>query len=275
MKKEVSAAPLTCYRRGSAAHFVDEWEAGGRVGFSLKAISEETGLRSTVAAAQIKRLRPRVVPLYSRANFYLIVAPQARRNGAPPPEWWLDSFFQHIGQPYYLGLLSAAAHWGSSHQAVQITQVITSAPRPSIQIGRIRIRFYAKKYARNTPKTQPRGLYNQLRVSSPEATVLDLIGYSNSIGGFARAIEVIQEIQPKLTRIGMVAAARQSGLRTMHLQRAGYILERLGSQSIWRPIETELANRRLQPARLDELSGSPIEKNRWQVTGKWPAPASS
>ena len=49
--------------------------------------------------------------------------------------------------------------------------------------------------------------------------------YSNSIGGFARAIEVIQGM--KLTRIGMVAAARQSGLRTKHLQRAGYILERL------------------------------------------------
>lgn len=270
MKKKVSVAPLTCYRRGSAAQFVDSWEASGRVGFSLKAISEETGLRPTVAAAQLKRLGPRVVPLYGRAKFYLIVAPQARRNGAPPPEWWLDSFFEHIGQPYYLGLLSAAAHWGSSHQAVQITQVITNAPRPSIQTGRIRIRFYAKKYARNTPMTQPRGSYTQLRVSSPEATALDLIAYSNSIGGFARAIEVIQGM--KLTRIGMVAAARQSGLRTKHLQRAGYILERLGSRSIWRPIETELAGRRLQPARLGELSGSPIEKNRWQVTGMWPAP---
>jgi hypothetical protein len=86
---------------------------------------------------------------------------------------------------------------------------------------------------------------------------------------------VIQEILPTLTRVGMVAAARQPGLRTMHLQRAGYILERLGSQSIWRPIETELAGRRLQLARLGEMSGSPIEKNRWQVTGRWPAAASS
>jgi hypothetical protein len=275
VKKALPIAPLTRYRRGSAAHFVDKWEADGRVGFSLKAISEETGLRPTVAAAQLKRLKPRVVPLYRRAKFYLIVAPQARRIGAPPPEWWLDSFFQHIGQPYYLGLLSAAAHWGSSHQAVQITQVITDAPRPSIQIGRIRVRFYAKKDARSTPKTQPRGTYTRLRVSSPEATVLDLIAYSNSIGGFARVIEVIHEIQPKLTRIGMETAAKQSGLRTKHLQRAGYILERLRSWSIWRPIETELADRRLQPARLGELSGSPIEKNRWQVTGKWPAPASS
>ena len=89
--------------------------------------------------------------LYPRAKFYLIVAPQARRVGAPPPEWWLDSFFQHVGRPYYLGLLSAAAYWGSSHQAVQITQVITNRPRPSIQIGRIRIPFYTKRGARSTP----------------------------------------------------------------------------------------------------------------------------
>jgi hypothetical protein len=185
MTKHASVGPLTRYRRGSAAQFVDKWEASGRVGFSLNTISEETGLRPTVAAAQLKRLSPRVVPLYSRAKFYLIVALQARRNGAPPPEWWLDSFFLHIEQPYYLGLLSAAAHWGSSHQAIQITQVITSAPRPSIQIGRIRVRFYAKKYACNTAKTQPRGTYTRLRVSSPEATVLDLISYSNLIGGSA------------------------------------------------------------------------------------------
>jgi hypothetical protein len=102
-----------------------------------------------------------------------------------------------------------------------------------------------------------------------------LIAYSNSVGGFARAIEVIHEMHPKLTRIGMEAAVRQPGLRTKHLQRAGYILERLGSRSIWHPIEIELAGTRLQPARLGQLSGSPIEKNRWQVTGKWPAPASS
>ena len=82
-------------------------------------------------------------------------------------------------------------------------------------------------------------------------------------------------MQPKLTRIGMMAAVRQSGLKTMQLQRAGFILERQGLHSIWRPIETELARRRLQPARLGELNGSPIEKNRWQVTGKWPAPVSS
>src|SRR3546814_18077432 len=82
-------------------------------------MAEATGLSHAAAGAQLKRLLPRIVPLYQKAGYYLIVPPEHRAAGAPPVTWWIDDFFAHQHEPYYLALLSAAAHWGASHQAAK------------------------------------------------------------------------------------------------------------------------------------------------------------
>src|SRR3546814_1831331 len=76
----------------------------------------------------------------------------SRAAGAPPVTWWIDDFFAHQNEPYYLALLSAAAHWGASHQAAQITQVMTSSPRAAITLGRLKIVFLRKRALTATPQ---------------------------------------------------------------------------------------------------------------------------
>src|SRR3546814_2266358 len=103
-------------RPRSAADFAERLQGRGRYGFSLRELAEATGLSHAAAGAQLKRLLPRIVPLYQKAGYYLIVPPEHRAAGAPPVTWWIDAFFAHQNEPYYLALLSAAAHWGASPQ---------------------------------------------------------------------------------------------------------------------------------------------------------------
>src|SRR5450756_2149080 len=54
-----------------------------------------------------------------RSGFYSIVPLEYEASGTVPPEWFVDDLMAHIGQPYYVGLLSAAVLHGAAHQQPQ------------------------------------------------------------------------------------------------------------------------------------------------------------
>jgi predicted transcriptional regulator of viral defense system len=253
-------------RRGVASAFVGRLLEDGRGGFSLDELVSETRLSTEAARRQLGRLNA-VVPLYGRATFYLIVQPEHRRIGAPPVDWWIDDFFTWLKQPYYIGLLSAAAIHGSSPQAIQVTQVVVAEPRAPIRIGRLAIQFITKKHAKETPTAVPRGARNPVKVSTPEATFLDLVLHVQRLGGLPRILDVIEALP--LTAEGMRDAMTQK-LETKLLQRAGFILELLEKPRLARLVAGRLEGRRLQPAPIagssDDDSPS-IQPNPWYVTG--------
>src|SRR3546814_12757343 len=94
----------------------------------------------------------------------------SRAAAAPPVTWWIDDFFAHQNEPYYLALLSAAAHWGASHQAAQIIQVMTSSPRAAITLGRLKIVFLRKRALHATPQLTVTGGQATFQVSPTKAT---------------------------------------------------------------------------------------------------------
>src|SRR3546814_11263285 len=108
-------------RPRSAADFAERLQGRGRYGFSLRELAEATGLSHAAAGAPLKRLLPRIVPLYQKAGYYLILPPEHLAPGAPPVTWCVDAFFAHQNQPQYLALLSATAHRGASHQTTATT----------------------------------------------------------------------------------------------------------------------------------------------------------
>src|SRR3546814_10841774 len=59
-------------RPRSAADFAERLQGRGRYGFSLRELAEATGLSHAAAGAQLKRLLPRIVPLYQKAGYYQI-----------------------------------------------------------------------------------------------------------------------------------------------------------------------------------------------------------
>jgi hypothetical protein len=251
---------------GACAEFVDARLAQGRVAFPLSALVEQTGLSVTAARKQLLRLGNGVVRVSPRQQFFLIVGPEHRAIGAPPPAWWLDDYFGWLGHPYYLALQSAAETYGSSPQALQVTQVITDVPRREITVGRIRIRFFVKRKVDKTPTQPLANAFAPIRVSTPAATAFDLIRYAQRLGGIERAVETLAPLLP-LMRIPDLKRVLEAEDETATAQRFGYVLEAADEKRLaeivhgWLPFP--LAWVPLASSKSDRTTGSVTE--RWRI----------
>ena len=265
--------PHARYRPGTAAGFVDRLLARGRYGFALDELVATSGLSSLAAGAQLRRLAPAVTTLYPRSNYYLMMPPEHRIIGAPPVTWWIDDYFRHLGEPYYLGLLSAAGHYGISHQAVQVVQVMTANARKAITIGRIRIVFIRKKTLAATPVTTAASGQAPFRVSTPEATILDLMRYPERAGGFSRVAQIIRDLSPQLKPAGFREALK-APVETTLIQRTGFLLDALGQNACSRLAAAALKHHRLHaiPLSSEAIPSDPLDET-WAVYGRLPAKA--
>lgn len=219
--------PRIARRRGAVTRLLDQREALGQVLFTSNELAEQGELSVLAVRRQLAHLGARVTRLPGRPEAFLLVAPEHRERGAPPVLWWLDAYMQLRRQPYYVGLLSAAELHGSSQQAVQVTQVLTNKVTRPMLMGRLRVEFHVKKAVELTPTAQPPGMHSPIAVSTPEATAVDLIEYSHSIGGVARAADVIAGMAPVLTVAGLRRALVPYPRHPAH-HRLGYILHTLG-----------------------------------------------
>lgn len=253
---------------GAAAAFVEERQARGSVHFTLPQLLEATGLSTKAARNQLARLGYRVVRASPRKDFFLIVSPEQRPMGGPPVLWWIDAFFKAEERPYYVGLLSAAAEYGATHQAVQEVQVVTSRPGRVLRIGRMRVRFLVKRNVGQTPVSQPAQAYAPVRLSTPEATALDLLRYAHRIGGIGRAAEAIRSLLPRF-RAPTLRQALQAEAETSNIQRLGYVLEHLERPDLCRVVEAQLPARRslvfLEQRKPLQEGSVEISSRRWAV----------
>lgn len=213
-----------CCQTGAAAAFIEATLETGRIAFDFTELLNQTGLSSIAAKNQLQRLRGRVVRVSRHQAFFLIVESQHRPMGAPPVEWWLDAYFRWLGHPYYLALQSAAEIYNSAPQAILVKQVMTDAPRRDLSIGRIHIRFFVKRHAERTPVQQPSRTYAPLKVSTPEATALDMVRYASRIGGMERVTETLTPLLP-LFRAAELRRALEAEGETTVAQRLGYLIE--------------------------------------------------
>lgn len=174
---------------------------------------------------------------------WLIVPAEQAHYGAPPVDWWLDDFLRDQEPNYYLALLSAARHWGSAHYALQTTQVMVSRPRRPVQVGKLKVAFIAKSSLETTPVAWERTRVSRLRVSTREATVLDLIRHQNVVGGLEAVAQVAKDLSPKMTVSGVQDAL--SGLNQVPAaQRLGFILQHLGRERLASSVASWLHRRR-------------------------------
>jgi len=266
-KRTSSAAP----RRGAAADFVDDRLGRGEVAFALAELTQATGLSAVAARNQLLRLGQTVARVAPRQAFFLIVSPEHRVMGAPPPTWWMDAYCRWLGRPYYLALQSAAAEYGASPQAVQEAQVMTDRPRRDLSIGRVRARFFVKQRVARTPVGQLSSAHAPLRISTPEATALDLVRYAARIGGIERAAETLTPLTKLFRRDELARAVREEG-EWSTAQRLGFILERSGyaglANVVFRQLPVRLSKVHLDTgARIEQaaVEREPRVDRRWAV----------
>jgi predicted transcriptional regulator of viral defense system len=129
---------------------------------------------------------------------------------------------------YYAGLLTAAQYHGAAHHRPQVFQAMVEKNERPIDLGSVRVRFIARKGLRRVPVQSfntPRGT---IKVSTAEATAIDLSGYPQHVGGLDQVATVLVELAEKLDGKRLVVAARNAPLPWV--QRLGYLLELVGAK---------------------------------------------
>ena len=183
-----------------------------------------------------------------------------------PPEWFIADLMRFIGQRYYVGLLSAAAIHGSAHQQPQEFQVVVPRAERSIERGTIRVGFYKKIDMGSSPMVEFKTRTGYMHVSDPAVTALDLVAYADRIGGLDRVFTVLAKLKEKITP-EMLVKAVENERRLSHIQRLGWLLERIGEdERVWK-LSHWLMERRPRETPLDpsQPKAGYSRDPRWRV----------
>jgi predicted transcriptional regulator of viral defense system len=246
----------------SLDEFVDDLQASGRYTFSREEAIGEWKVNALTLKKAVMRLVGKKRLAVPRRGFYAIVPAEYRSAGAPPPSWFIDDLMRHLGRPYYVGLLSAAALYSAAHQQPQEFQVMTDVPQRPMQAGRSRIRFMVKSNLERTPVREVKTETGTMRVSTPEATALDLLRYVRAAGGLNNAATVLAELAESVDGRKLVEAARADG-EIAYAQRLAYILDLVGAGERTKHLErwiTKLNPRNTPLKRGEPLKGCPVDR---------------
>lgn len=212
-------------RTGPAAAFLHEMIDRDRLAFSTEEATRALGGSLRNARWILRRLKTAGRLAVPYRGFHVVLAPDHRESGCPPAEQFVPQLMAHLETPYYGGLLTAAARHGAADEPPEF-QVVVPTNRPRLRCGEVRVGFVARHNAGEVPVDEvatPRG---PLRVSGPEATAFDLVGYARHCGGLDEVAVVLAELAPKLDPERLRAAAPLSPVPWS--QRLGFLLDRVG-----------------------------------------------
>lgn len=225
----------------------------------------EPGSDSAKAALSRLSEKGQIVSVSKQPAGWVIVPPEYSHYGAPPVDWWLHDCVTLIESHYYVGLLSAAKHWGSSHYALQEMQVMLPVPRRPLQAGRTKVVFFTKIDAEKTPVVEISTKVARLRVSTREATLLDLVRYQTKIGGVEAVARVAGDFNKELTTAGLYEALEAMNNISCS-QRLGFIFDTLEFRIYANVVESWL---HAKPKSLVRLSTGKQADETKQTNFRW------
>jgi predicted transcriptional regulator of viral defense system len=207
----------------SAARYIVDLAAQGRHHFTTEEAVAALGVSLPAARAALRRLKAKGEIADPFRGFHVIVPPEYRRLGSLPAEQFVPQLMEHLREPYYVALLSAAELHGAAHQRPQAFQVMVKANRRAIECGTVRVQFIARKDMERTSIVERRTPRGFLRVASPEATALELVGYADQSGGLDNVATVVAELVESIDPDRLVAECARSPI--VWVQRLGYLLD--------------------------------------------------
>jgi predicted transcriptional regulator of viral defense system len=248
-----------------AAEFVVNLASRGVHHFTTEDAALALGSSLPAVRAALRRLKAKGEIADPYRGFHVIVPPEYRRLGSLPAEQFVPQLMKHLGEPYYVALLSAAELHGAAHQRPQALQVMVKANRRAIASGEVRVQFVARKDMEGTAVVErktPRGL---LRVASPEATALELVGYADQSGGLDNVASVLAELAPTVDPDRLVAECERSPIAWV--QRLGYLLDLTEHHDLADKLAPSVVARAKDVAplvRAKSRSGAPRDE-RWRL----------
>ncbi len=250
----------------TVAEYVDRLQSEGRYCFTNSDLDKEVRGSLLARQAALRRLRGKARIVTPRRGFNVIVPLEYRSSGSPPASWFIGDLMAFLNQPYYVGLLSAAAIHGASHQHPQTFQVMTNVPTRPVLAGRQQIHFHRNRRLNDAVVQTVRTETGLMAVSTPESTALDLVRFPDASGQLDHVATVLQELAEQIDPDRLVEAARVS--RTPDIQRLGYLLDVLGFSHLAEPLAEVLAARhpRAILLRPDRGPGDALPLSRWGVS---------
>jgi predicted transcriptional regulator of viral defense system len=210
-----------------AREYIAGLAASGHYDFGSREAQQALGVSRAAAKLALHRLAKQGLIASPARGFYVIVPPEYRSLRLLPADQFIPALMQRLGLTYYVGLLSAAQYHGAAHQRPQEFQVMLAKSRRPIVSGAVRVAFIVRKNIAEIPVqafNTPRGT---VRVSTPEATAVDLIGYPDHIGGLDQAATILSELAEHLDPEKLVTAAQTAPIPWA--QRLGHLLVKAGA----------------------------------------------
>lgn len=250
----------------SVNEFVDHLQKRARYTFARTEVEEALKLEQAALTKGLQRLQRAGRIRMIRRGFYVIVPLEYATGGIVPPDWFIDDLMKFLEQPYYVGVLTAAAFHGASHQQPQEYQVVVAQPERAIRTANLNIRFFLKKSMAQAPMERVKAYTGFLAVSTPAVTALDLVRFAPGIGGLDAVLTVLEELVENITPEDLLKAARQESERSQ-VQRLGWLLERTKRRELAEGLATWLVTQKPTKTPLDvsaPVAGSHKDP-RWQV----------
>jgi len=248
--------------------YLDKLRSRGRYTFEADEIIKEFNLSDNAFKKTTQRLLQQNRISRLRKEFYLIIPPEFSARHTLPLGYFVDDLMKFLERDYYVGLLTAAMYHGAAHQQPQSQFIIAEPPslRP-IQNSRQSIVFCLKKEWNREDVSQQKTDAGYFNISNPALTGLDLVFYSDRIGGINRAATVLAELSLELEP-NMLTKTAKTFPQTTTLQRLGYLLEHvLQESSLADALYSVLDNRNYYPTVLNPKAESENQKapNRWKI----------
>jgi len=249
----------------SLAAFVDDLQARGRYTFTRAEAVEQMVITDLALEAALRRLKKRGRIANPRRGFYVVVPLEYREAGCPPASWFIHDLMQFLGQPYYVGLLSAAAIHGAAHQQPMVFQVITDQVTRPARTGRVQINFHKSRKVEKAQVVEVQTETGSMWVSTPETTAFDLVRFAAASGHASNVATVLGELSEKLDPAALVKLA--DSYAVPDVQRSGYLLEQLGEHDLTKPLADWLSKRRYRPIPLlpGKYAGKISVNPKWRV----------
>jgi predicted transcriptional regulator of viral defense system len=238
----------------------------GKYFFSREDALSDLGLTQNQLRFQAYRLSKKGVLKRLTNDFFMIISPEYFHLGSLPPQWVIDALMKHLGQDYYIGLLSAASLYGATEQQPMSLQVITTRATKDIDLGRGSIEFHVFRgclLALKSTITLPTGYVN---ISTREQTIIDLVRFYDISGYLSNVALVIKSLAEGIDPQAMALVIKNETTKPV-LQRLGYIFELLTLEIFANMVEKELATRKIEYVLLrPDFHGKNGSKNkRWKL----------
>ena len=263
------------YIRNKGFALVEGLEGDARRTCTVSEAQERMGVSRKNALAILGHLKKQKRIVALTKGLYALWHPSERRQGLHPLPI-LDALMRFRKTAYYVGLLSAADHYGAAHHKPQVLQVMIPKQLHFRKAKDLRISFHVHKGFPLEGIVRVKHPSGAIAFSSPELTALDILYFEAASGGFGNVCQVIHDLIAQLVPKKLKEAIRFYP-HAAPIQRLGYLMDyfKVG-RSLIGPVRQWVRKHSPAPVALSSghLKKGPLHK-KWGIIRNAPVETES